>query len=138
MNFSRDLLPGQIMNGGDHLFSATRAFRVSLQAEDGNLVLSVLDDATLPRDSIEGKYVPIWEAGVGNTNTEQFSAVIQTDGNFVLTGLIPGPHGFGPIFATGTQGHPGAFLRCQDDGNVVLRAPDGGFLWHTNTFAGRR
>ena len=34
---------------------------------------------------------------------------------------------------TGTGGHPGAYLRFQPDGNLVLYAPDGQPLWASNT-----
>lgn len=34
---------------------------------------------------------------------------------------------------TGTSGHPGAYLRFQPDGNLVLYAPDGQPLWSSNT-----
>ena len=34
---------------------------------------------------------------------------------------------------TGTDAHPGAYLRFQPDGNLVVYAPDGSQLWASNT-----
>jgi hypothetical protein len=43
---------------------------------------------------------------------------MQTDGNLVLYG-----YSHEPVWASNTQGNPGAFLAVQDDGNVVIYRP---------------
>ena len=48
-------------------------------------------------------------------------AIMQADGNFVLNGPA------GPIWSTGTHGHPGSYLVVQNDGNVIFGP--GGPLW---------
>ena len=45
---------------------------------------------------------------------------MQEDGNFVVYDEAKKPR-----FSTGTAGHPGAFLRLQNDGNLVVYAPTG-------------
>jgi hypothetical protein len=60
-DFHRDLLPSDLLanqpndprasgtlNWGDNLYSATRAFRLTLQASDGKLVLYTRNDNALP------------------------------------------------------------------------------------------
>ena len=80
-DFSRDMLPGKRLDRGDNLFSATRAFKLSMQF-DGNLVLYVLDDSDLPRDSIFGHYRhPLWAS---NTVGTGFHCDMQVDGNLVV------------------------------------------------------
>jgi hypothetical protein len=54
---------------------------------------------------------------------------MQADGNLVLY------VGNGrAVWASNTNGHPGAFLRCQDDGNLVIYL-GGGSVWASGTFA---
>jgi hypothetical protein len=121
---------------GDILFSATRAFQLTFQT-DGNLVLYGLDDT-----SLSGALVPpppqlipsatytkvIWASGTIAT-----SCSMQTDGNLVLYDQYGGP-----IWSSATNGNPGAFLRCQDDGNLVMLAPSGTVIGNSNTYAGSR
>jgi outer membrane protein assembly factor BamB len=52
-------------------------------------------------------------------------AVMQTDGNFVVYDLDTGT----PIWHTHTDGHPGAYLNIQDDGNLVVYSAEGEALW---------
>ena len=59
--------------------------------------------------------------GRGNT------AVMQGDGNFVLY-----DQNGEPVWASGTNGFPGADLAVQDDGNLVVYL-DGNALWASNT-----
>jgi pseudomonalisin len=40
------------------------------------------------------------------------------------------------VWASGTNGHPGAFLRCQDDGNVVIIGSNGVPISWANVYAG--
>jgi hypothetical protein len=53
---------------------------------------------------------------------------MQTDGNVVvrMTGNIP-------IWATGTDGNPGAILKMQNDGNLVVIAPGNHPVWASKT-----
>jgi hypothetical protein len=55
---------------------------------------------------------------------------MQEDGNFVVY-----DEAMKPCFSTGTAGHPGAFLRLQNDGNLVVYAPDRTALWSSQTHA---
>ncbi|MBK7863732.1 MAG: peptidoglycan DD-metalloendopeptidase family protein [Archangiaceae bacterium] len=74
-------------------------FNLLLQS-DGNLVL-YQDGAT-----------PLWASGTVGSGAD--TAVMQTDGNFVLYA------GGAPVWHTWTFGHDGAVLAVQDDGNLVL------------------
>ncbi len=148
-NFFRDFVPRSTplpnpdpfrrargsLRGGDRLFSATRAFLLVLQ-DDGNLVLYAIDDATLPPDVTQGKYTTaLWSTRTvgwpGGVELIRYLDM-QDDGNLVLN-----DEGI-PVWSSGTEGNPGAFLRCQDDGNLVIYAPDGTPLWSSNTYAGPR
>ncbi|MFV0459682.1 MAG: hypothetical protein ACK5MT_13030 [Actinomycetales bacterium] len=57
------------------------------------------------------------------TTPPDLALVMQSDGNLVLY------NGFGPMWSTGTQGHPGAFARLQDDMNLVVYSAAGQPLW---------
>jgi hypothetical protein len=122
-----------MLNPGDNLFSATRAFKLAMQG-DGNLVLYVIDDSTLPLDITQGSYTkPIWASETQGISSGK-SCVMQTDGNLVIPKNTP----FASIgFATGTSGHEGqnAFLRVQDDGNLVIYLPNGAHIWDSGTYA---
>jgi hypothetical protein len=101
------------LNPGDILFSATRAFQLIFQT-DGNLVLYVVDDSTLPVDITQAQYTkPLWATGTNGKGAVRCN--MQTDGNLVLYAANGTP-----VWASNTNGNPGAFLRCQDDGNLVL------------------
>ena len=151
MNYVKDFFAssgqGGKFNLGDSLYSSTKAFRFSFQATDGNLVLSVLND-----DS-NGQYTPIWQAGLSNPqglSPQELSpslqpyCVMQQDGNFVyytVTFKPPNtPTGIVSPWSTRTNGNGSAFLRCQDDGNLVIISSNPANLnktiWATNTFAG--
>ena len=118
--FTDELLPDTRMNHNDKLNSTLGAFHLDMQ-DDGNLVLYTVG------------MVPLWASNtVGNG---QF-AIMQTDGNLVVYDFAERP-----VFASGTHGNPGAFLRCQDDGNLVIYkephpAHAGRAIWATNTHAG--
>jgi hypothetical protein len=115
---------------GDNLFSATRAFVLTMQS-DGNLVLYALDNDPLPADATRGKYtIALWESGtngLGGTHCD-----MQDDGNCIVKNSANEP-----LWCSGTQNHPGTFLRCQDDGNIVFYAPGGNVISATNTAANR-
>jgi hypothetical protein len=142
----------QVLYVGGSVYSPSGAFRLNLQA-DGDLVVQVIDDATLPPQWTTGQvldpkadvqWVTIYSFGtsipsgppdfVGNVELD-----MQTDGNLVV---YAGPsNGMGvvrgspAIFASGTNNNPGAFLRMQDDGNLVVYSVDGVALWATGTNA---
>ena len=149
MDFHRDLLPPDLpanqpndqrasgtLNWGDNLYSATRAFRLTLQKNDGNLVLYTLNDNALPfggdvnvndPNFANWSTVPVWQSGMANTGVHHCD--MQNDGNFVMKKADGTPvRAFGGAGAT-------AFLRCQDDGNVVLYTLDGHVRWSSGTSA---
>ena len=128
------------LNPGDILFSATRAFQLTLQT-DGNLVLYGLDDTSLsgalvpppPQLIPNARYTKvIWASGT-NAPVGPVRCNMQTDGNLVLYDKDGSA-----VWSSGTNGNPGAFLRCQDDGNLVILAPNGTIIKSSNTYAGSR
>jgi hypothetical protein len=56
-----------------------------------------------------------------------FALTMQGDGNLVLT------EGTTPLWATGTDRHPGAYAVMQTDGNLVVYSAAGPALWATGT-----
>jgi hypothetical protein len=159
---------------GDVLFSATRAFKFIFQM-DGNVVLYVIDDTTLPVDITQGQYTnALW--ATGTTGMGGALLAMQTDGNLVLYAgqIAPPSSGLGSdanyflsnnctnltgltvtidvtqdivlessgaasetvLWASNTAGNPGAFLRCQDDGNLVMIASNGRPITSSNVYAG--
>jgi hypothetical protein len=68
---------------------------------------------------------------------------MQQDGNFVIYGVLPGAPSSGwpqrnnerwsAIWATDTEGNPGAWLQLEPNGNLVVYSSGGGVLWATNT-----
>jgi RNA polymerase sigma factor (sigma-70 family) len=144
VNLTKDLRPGRRLNRGDSLFSALGGFRLIMQ-EDGDLALYDMNDvprvddisAVLShRPEIMKLYTNlIWTAG---TNVARAGAgagaycVMHGDGNFVVydeAGQV--------CRESGTRGYPGSFLRCQDDGNVVIYTPDLTPIWSSGTDARR-
>ena len=53
---------------------------------------------------------------------------MQPDGNFVLYG-----HGEA-LWATNTSGNPGAQIRIQNDGNMVMYSVNQRVIWATRTY----
>jgi hypothetical protein len=53
--------------------------------------------------------------------------VMGTDGNLVVTAC---GHA---VWATGTVNHPGAYVKMQTDGNLVVYSPSGSALWSSGT-----
>jgi hypothetical protein len=58
----------------------------------------------------------------------RFTAIMQSDGNFVVY-----YNGHGALWSTGTNGNSGAYVVMQADGNLVVRRSDGVALWASNT-----
>lgn len=169
-DFLTDILPGTAPMGGDplrraygglgpgdNLFSQKRNFVLTFQT-DGNLVLYAIDSAHVPLDTsnlnkTNASYSKvIWQAPTGPAT----ECVMQQDGNFVLYGYVlvkvynPATGETNatikekqPIWASNTQGKYGAFLRCQNDGNLVVYwlNPTNNLVyapWQSSTFAGPR
>ena len=127
------LRPNQALRREDVLFSAFSTFRLDMQLVDGNVVFSVLDDHRTDLthfDRFRAPYRPIWSAGMENRHADRF--IMQDDGN--LVGYDADNH---PIFASNTQGNPGAILHCQVDGNLAIWK-DERVLWTSNTTMGMR
>jgi hypothetical protein len=146
VNYTKDLKPRRRMDRGDSLFSPMGGFRLHMR-DDGNLVLSILDDERLPEDTQAVRaHAPetmdLYSAEIWSTETHVPKdgadvgsyCVMQEDGEFVVFDVNGKP-----CYRTKTGGHPGAFLRLQDDGNVVLyvRDPQLRSLWASNTAARR-
>ncbi len=144
MNLTKDLTPGRRLNRGDSLFSSLAGFRLILQ-DDGDLTLYDLGDVPVDsevpallshRPEVMKFYTNlIWTAG---TNVGAAGAgagaycVMHADGNFVVydqAGRV--------CRESGTRGYPGSFLRCQDDGNLVIYTPDLRPIWSSGTDARR-
>lgn len=52
---------------------------------------------------------------------------MQLDGNLVIYDAHDKP-----LWATNTDGNPGAFLRLQPDGTIVILSSNGKLLWASN------
>jgi hypothetical protein len=106
-------------------YSCDGRFRLYLQA-DANLVLS--------QKGSGGDYnILLWNTGplVDGTDTTGIKLVMQGDGNFVV---YDGSRS--PLWHTGTYGHPGAYVKISDNGDMKVRTPDGSsFYWSTGTHA---
>ncbi|GIG29758.1 hypothetical protein [Cellulomonas marina] len=61
-----------------------------------------------------------------------FELAMQTDGNLVLYVKAAGAEL--ALWSSGTEGHPGARLVQQGDGNAVVYTADGRALWQSGTF----
>jgi len=133
-SLSVDLLPGSRLNPGDNLFSHFGAFVLTLQQQDGNLVLYAFNDSDLRWD------IALWSLvneGVILPLQNPF-AIMQTDGNFVVYAEYPTyPGNFYAAWHTSTYGRDGqgVFLRMQDDGNLVLYIWGGPAIYQTYTNA---
>ena len=108
-----DIKADETLEKGDSLECS--GYRLTLQ-QDGNLVLYA------PNGN------PLWATG----SKQGTKFLVQQDGNVVLY------QGDKALFATDTDGNPGAYLRLQSDGNLVLYSSNGNPLWATNTEGGRR
>ncbi|MEO8552838.1 MAG: glycoside hydrolase domain-containing protein [Kofleriaceae bacterium] len=100
--------PGHGLSRGQAWSSCDGRFTLAMQG-DGNLVLYSGGAA-------------LWATGTTNGAV----AVMQGDGNFVLYS----DHSH-PLFASGTDGNPGAWLAIQTDGNAVVYGASA--LWASGT-----
>ena len=101
---ARRLLPGESFRSPNGQYRLTYQF-------DGNLVL--YDDMT---------GVALWGTNTGGRGAGQ--ALLQTDGNFVVSGPSGEVH-----WTSGTAGNPRAYLVLQNDGNLVIYRADGRPAW---------
>jgi hypothetical protein len=126
-----DLKSGYWLGPDEMLSSPKGAIRLRFQSSDGNLILECIDDSQLPKEVFR----PYWANGVRVSpgHIAGAKAMMHSDGNFVVS--FPSS---AVTWATGTNGNPGAFLRCQDDGNLVVYSRDGQPLWASNTHLGPR
>ncbi len=106
------LTSGEGLNPGQYLTSCDTRFKLILQG-DGNLVLYQ-------------RGVPLWSTRTHGRNTA--AAVFTTDGTLNL---------YGPagelIWVNATTSHPGAVLRLQNDGNMVIYDAAKVPVWSTDT-----
>jgi len=94
-----ELFPGDKLTPGQYLMSQNGFYKLIMQT-DGNLVLY----------NASG---PLWQTATQGSN---FYTIMQSDGNWVVTN----PKNRADVWDTKTFGNPGAVLRVQDDGNVVI------------------
>jgi outer membrane protein assembly factor BamB len=66
----------------------------------------------------------IWQS----ETVEAVKLAMQDDGNLVIYGK-----GDKPLWASHTDGNPGAFLAMQEDGNLVIYSRDFRPIWSTDT-----
>jgi hypothetical protein len=62
-------------------------------------------------------------------STHEFSAVMRSDGNLTVYRTGDG----GSVWSSSTDGHPGASLAMQDNGDLVIRTADAAQLWSSCT-----
>jgi len=94
-----ELFPGDKLTPGKYLMSQNGFYKLIMQT-DGNLVLYNASGA-------------LWSSKTQGTN---FYSIMQSDGNWVVTN----PVNRADVWDSKTFGNPGAVLRVQDDGNVVI------------------
>jgi len=106
------LMPNQTLNAPGMLTSQDGRFQFGL---GGGKAFLCWSDSAL-------RWVP-------DTKSRTVSrAIMHPDGNFVLYA-----EDGSPVWASGTPGHPGAFVTVQNDGNMVIYQ-SGKPIWATNTF----
>ncbi len=101
------LVPEATLAAGETLSSPSGEYQLTMQG-DGNLVLHQGPTET-------------WSSG---TSTAGSHAVMQGDGNLVIYSSTSVP-----LWATNSDGAPGAYLIVTDAGNVAVASTTGGTLW---------
>lgn len=115
------LLPGEMLPGGGTMPSCDGRFSFPMQF-DGNVVLY---QGNTPLWADNGEFFS--QSWIAN-----YALLMQQDGNLVE--YYNGTNGVtDPIWASGTQGNPGAWFVVQDDGNGVIYNASGKAIWATNT-----
>ena len=106
-----ELHGGQQLSPDQQILSPDGRYRLIYQS-DGNLVIYRRSDN-----------LAVWSTGTCCTSAGR--AIMQTDGNFVVYNAAGTA-----VFHTWTYGNPGAFLRLQNNGSIVVfRASDQVHLW---------
>jgi hypothetical protein len=137
--------PAKIIKAGHALYSPGGAFRLTFLSRDapggGGAVIQAVDDTTLqwksgaPINPASINWVTIWTGG--NTAGQEIKEVaMQVDGNFVVY-TAPGTGPMSAPFNSETEqpiDNSGAFLRLQDDGNLVIFLGSKA-IWSTGTNA---
>jgi|GEM_PF-5326357 len=112
------LQSGQSLQKGQSLLSKNGDYELVMQS-DGNFVLYSRD---------LGAQGAIWSTGTYKGCVGQYVAM-GTDGNLVV-------YGSRPCWASNTQGHSGARLIVQDDGNTVIYDTANKAIWTSGTEGG--
>lgn len=125
---------------GSSWYSPGNAFRLTLQATDGNLVLEAVDSSSIGLAQVTGglgpsldpnnqmRWTPVWSA---RTNGKGVTGVyFQEDGNLIAYA------GSRAVFDTATPGIARPILYMQDDGNLVIytTGPVAKFATNTRVF----
>jgi hypothetical protein len=130
--FSAFLLPGHAW------YSPGNAFRLVLQASDGNLVLQTINDLEVTFElpllggagpainpNTPNLWVPVWSPFIQNRGVTEVD--FQIDGNLVAYART------NAVWNSGTSGNENATLIVQDDGNLIIRRAGPVAIWATNT-----
>jgi hypothetical protein len=119
------LSAGDVLFGNNVIVSPNGLYALVHQT-DGNLVLYYKNSS--------GLRTALWA-----TNTTGASGgamtILQGDGDLVVydyTVFNPALK-LNPVWTSNTSGNPGSHLDVQNDGNMVIYAPDGRVVWATNT-----
>jgi hypothetical protein len=107
---------------------------------DGNLVLYSNINAPPPGPVPPGQAPPPG-AGLGsNSNYYMYGLgqpLLNVDVNVIVEREInPQSVAAVAVWASNTSGNPGAFLRCQDDGNLIILGPGGAVIASSQVYAG--
>lgn len=149
--------PGETLVPGGYLLSNNGRWKLEFRDSDGNMVLY----NTATGDTDNGRFFgtdtgnimlgkapsPVYplhhvasESPLVGLLFVHF-CLMRNDGNFVMfqgeTGSYDPNGNTGPIvFQSGTSGHAGAFLKVEDDGNVVILDPSVAnyVIWHRGLF----
>jgi hypothetical protein len=128
-------VPCVSLQPGHSLYSPGGTFRLTFQTPEGAMIQCV-NDATLqwqsgkPINPAQMQWVTLWTGG-GTSDQVITEIDMQADGNFVAYS------GTTPIFNSQTDQNNltnGAFLRLQDDGNLVIFLGNRA-IWSTGTNA---
>jgi len=141
---------GEMLLPGDYLISTNGRWKLEFRANDGNVVLynTVAGDTDNGRffgtdtgHTLSSDLYPLGHFGSGDCGVSHLQlvhyALMRDDGNFVVhLGWAACPEfegsATGLVFQSKTSGHSGAFLRVEDDGNVVIYDQKATFnvIWH--------
>jgi hypothetical protein len=142
---ARQAILGISPAGKQLVYSPAGAFRLTLQATDGNIVLQVLDDLSLswvgaqnitnapdpvldPNATNSVNWVPVWSPHIQGQGATELD--MQMDGNLVAYNKSGGV-----VWNSASNGNERAVLLVQDDGNLVIYAVGMKAVFATNTSA---